>query len=147
MPDPLPVAEIRELAAPREDGGAIPIRPYRSATPVSGGVLPALVYFHGDGWVIGDLDMHDSLRRHLANAAQCVVVSADYRLAPEHKFPAAVEDCFAATSWVAEQAAARGVDTKRQRGPIANRLGKARGISRYGLLRHPGHNRDTYRPC
>ncbi len=68
-PDPLPVAEIRELAAPREDGGANPIRLYRSATPVSGGVLPALVYFHGGGWVIGDLDTHDSLRRHLANAA------------------------------------------------------------------------------
>ena len=103
-PDPMPVAEVRELSAPREDGGAVPIRLYRGATAVSGGVVPGLVYFHGGGWVIGDLDTHDSLCRHLANAAQCVVVSVDYRLAPEHKFPAAVEDCFAATSWVAEQA-------------------------------------------
>ncbi len=112
-PDPMPVAEVRELSAPREDGGAVPIRLYRGATAVSGGVVPGLVYFHGGGWVIGDLDTHDSLCRHLANAARCVVLSADYRLAPEHKFPAAVEDCFAATSWVAEQAAALGIDPQR----------------------------------
>jgi hypothetical protein len=60
-PDPLPVAEIRELSAPREDGGATPIRLYRGATTVSGEVPPALVYFHGGGWVIGDLDTHDNL--------------------------------------------------------------------------------------
>jgi acetyl esterase len=76
-------------------------------------VLPGLVYCHDGGWVIGDLDTHDSLCRHLANAARCVVLSADYRLAPEHKFPAAVEDCFAATSWVAEQAAVPGIDPQR----------------------------------
>ncbi len=112
-PDPPPVAEIRELSAPRPAGGAIPLRLYRGAATAYGEILPALVYFHGGGWVIGDLDTHDSLCRHLANAAQCIVVAVDYRLAPEHKFPAAVEDCFAATSWVAQKGAALGVDGER----------------------------------
>ena len=112
-PDPAAVAEIRELRAPRADGGAVPIRLYRGATSGSGGVLPALIYFHGGGWVIGDLDTHDPLCRDLANAAQCVVLSVDYRLAPEHKFPAAVEDCFVATCWAAEQASALRIDLQR----------------------------------
>jgi len=63
--------------------------------------------------VIGDLDTHDSLCRHLANAARCAVVAVDYRLAPEHKFPTAVDDSVAATSWVAQQAAALGIDRER----------------------------------
>ncbi|MGA7265913.1 MAG: alpha/beta hydrolase [Stellaceae bacterium] len=112
-PDPAPIAEIRELAAPRPAGGAIPLRLYRGAATACGEILPALVYFHGGGWVIGDLDTHDSLCRHLANAAQCIVVAVDYRLAPEHKFPAAVEDCFTATSWVAQEGAALGADRER----------------------------------
>jgi acetyl esterase len=112
-PDPPPVAEIRELSAPGPAGAAIPLRLYRGAGTTPGDTLPALVYFHGGGWVIGDLDTHDSLCRHLANAAQCIVVAVDYRLAPEHKFPAAVEDCFDATSWVAQKAAALGIDRER----------------------------------
>ncbi len=112
-PDPAPVAEVRELAVPGQGGGVVPMRLYRGATTAAGEMPPALVYFHGGGWVIGNLDTHDSLCRHLANAARCVVVSVDYRLAPEHKFPAAVEDCFAATSWVAEQAEALGIDRER----------------------------------
>ena len=111
--DPPPVAEIRELSAPGPTGAAIPLRLYRGATTAAGDILPALVYFHGGGWVIGDLDTHDSLCRHLANAAHCIVVAVDYRLAPEHKFPAAVEDCFAATSWIAQEAAALGIDRER----------------------------------
>jgi len=112
-PDPPPVAEIRALSAPRATGATIPLRLYRGAVTSRAEILPALVYFHGGGWVIGDLDTHDSLCRHLANAARCIVVAVDYRLAPEHKFPAAVEDCFAAASWVAQEAAALGIDRER----------------------------------
>ena len=77
------------------------MRVYR---PVAGEVMPALVYFHGGGWTIGDVDTHDALCRQLALGARCVVFSVDYRLAPEHPFPVAVEDCFAATRYVAEHA-------------------------------------------
>jgi acetyl esterase len=112
-PDPPPVADIREFSAPGSAGAAVPLRLYRGATTSPDDTLPALVYFHGGGWVIGDLDTHDSLCRHLANGARCIVVAVDYRLAPEHKFPAAVEDCFAATSWVAREAVALGIDRER----------------------------------
>ena len=74
---------------------------------------PALVYFHGGGWVIGDLESHDQLCRALANAVPRIVVSVDYRLAPEHKFPAAVEDAIAATRWIAANAARLGIDAGR----------------------------------
>ena len=75
---------------------------FRSYTPIaaSGPRLPGLIYFHGGGFVLGNLDTHDSTCRILANASGCRVVSIDYRLAPEHKFPAAVEDAWAATKWV-----------------------------------------------
>jgi acetyl esterase len=75
------------------------MREYRA---VKEGVLPALVYFHGGGWTIGDLDTHDVLCRQLAVGARCAVYSVDYRLAPEHAFPAAVDDCFSAVKWVAQ---------------------------------------------
>jgi acetyl esterase len=108
-PEPMPVAETRDLAIPGP-GGPIPARLHR---PAATGTLPVLVFFHGGGWVVGDIESHDTGCRHLANRAECAVISVDYRLAPEHKFPAAVEDCFAATAWVAGNAAALGVDAGR----------------------------------
>ena len=94
------VANIENLTIPGP-GGQIPVRIY---TPQGNGPFPILVFFHGGGWVICDLDTHDSLCRSLTNRACCVAVSVDYRLAPEHKFPAAVEDAYAATQWVAHNA-------------------------------------------
>ena len=97
--------------------GPIPLRVYRpagaGASPVAGSTLPVLVYFHGGGWTIGDLDTHDVLCRQLCNGSGAVVVSVDYRMGPEHRFPAAVDDCLAATRWVARQAHELGVDAAR----------------------------------
>jgi acetyl esterase len=80
--------------------------PVRLYTPPGRGPFPVLVYFHGGGWVIGNIAAYDPTCRALTNAAGCVVVSVEYRLAPEHKFPAAPEDCYAALQWVATNAAA-----------------------------------------
>ena len=91
------VPEVRLLAFENYS-----MRLYR---PVANETLPALMYFHGGGWTIGDLDTHDVLCRELAVGARCVVFSVDYRLAPEYPFPAAVDDCFAAACYVAENAA------------------------------------------
>jgi acetyl esterase len=93
-----PEAQTRLLLTP---GGVI-IRAYRPAGVGKNDVLPELVYFHGGGWTIGDLDTHDVLCRQLANGARCEVFSVEYRLAPESPFPAAVEDCIAATEFVAK---------------------------------------------
>ncbi|MXZ47195.1 MAG: alpha/beta hydrolase [Chloroflexi bacterium] len=87
--------------------------PVRVLTPGPGGDYPVLVWFHGGGWVLGGLDGGIHALRLLANVANCVIVSIDYRLAPEHRFPAAVDDCLAATRWVAEHAAEVGVDPSR----------------------------------
>jgi len=110
---PVPeAAEVRDLAA-SGPAGPIPLRLYRGLGTEAGALLPALVYFHGGGWTIGDLDTHDIVCRTLANRARCTVFAVDYRMGPEHKFPAAVEDCVAATRWVAGQGAALGVDAAR----------------------------------
>jgi acetyl esterase len=112
QPDPQDVAEVRDLSCPGPHG-AIPLRAYRPIGTKADDVLPALVYYHGGGWLLGDLDSHDVACRHYANAARCRVVSVDYRMAPEYKFPAAVDDCAAATGWVIAQSDALGVDRKR----------------------------------
>lgn len=107
---PLPeVASVRLLVAE----GRIALRAYRPMGVPAEEALPALVFFHGGGWVIGDLDTHDVLCRQLANGARCAVFSVEYRLAPEDPFPAAVDDSIAATRWVATQARALNIDPRR----------------------------------
>ncbi len=106
------VALARDLAA---DGpnGAIPLRLYRPLGNEASQPLPVLVYYHGGGWTIGDLDTHDTLCRELANGAGCAVVSVDYRMGPEHRFPAAVDDSIAALRWVARNANGLRLDASR----------------------------------
>jgi len=105
---PRDVARIMDGSVPGP-GGAIRTRTY---APNASGAMPGLVFFHGGGWVRGSLQTHDSLCRALANDAGCVVVSVDYRMAPEHTFPAAIDDCFAATRWVAEHATELDIDPR-----------------------------------
>jgi acetyl esterase len=106
-----PAASVR-TADHRIPGPAcdIPVRVY---TPPGRGPYPALVYFHGGGWVVGGIETHDGLCRDLATGVPAVVVSVDYRLAPEHRFPAAADDALAATRWVAAHAAELGADPRR----------------------------------
>jgi acetyl esterase len=99
--------EDREIPGP---AGGIPIRVY---WPGQGGPFPVLLFYHGGGWVIGNLDTNDELCRMLSRGASAVVVSVGYRLAPEHRFPAAVEDCYAALEWVHLNADALDVDRSR----------------------------------
>lgn len=91
------------------DGG-VPVRVYR---PVPETPLPAIVYFHGGGWIVGDLETHDALCRNLADQARTVVVAVDYRLSPEARFPGPLEDCYSALKWVADQAQTLGIDKSR----------------------------------
>ena len=99
--------EDRTIPGPASE---IPIRVYR---PEGDGPFGVLVFYHGGGWVIGDLDTHDRECRLLCNGAGCLVVAVDYRLAPEHRFPAAVEDAFAALQWVGRNAGELGGDPRR----------------------------------
>jgi acetyl esterase len=105
----LPLAKVENRTIPGP-AGQIPVRIY---TPNGTGPFGLLVFFHGGGWVIGNLDTHDGTCRELAHGAGCVVMSVDYRLAPEHKFPAAADDCYAATAWAAAHAAEIGADPAR----------------------------------
>ncbi len=103
------VSRVQDRSIPGP-GGQVPIRVY---TPEGRQPLPVLVYFHGGAFTMGSINTEDPLCRALANGAGCIVVSVEYRLAPEHKFPAGVEDCYAATSWVAGHAAELGGDAAR----------------------------------
>lgn len=95
-----PVDEVADLSIPGP-GGDVPARLY---LPSTGAPLPLVVYFHGGGWLLGSIESHDYACRRLANAAGAAVISVGYRRGPEHRFPAAVDDCVAATEWVHEQA-------------------------------------------
>lgn len=106
---PVPVRAVENRAIPGP-GGSMPIRIYR---PEAVGLLPVLMFFHGSGFVVLDLDSHDDICRRLCRDAQYIVVAVDYRLAPEHKFPAAPDDCLAATRWVADHASEIGGDATR----------------------------------
>lgn len=112
QPDPEEVAEARDMSVPGPLGD-IPIRAYRPLGASETEVLPVLVYYHGGGWLLGGLESHDVVCRRLGNLARCAVVSVDYRMAPEHKFPAAVQDSAAATAWVIANAAQLRIDPRR----------------------------------
>ncbi|MBA2375506.1 MAG: alpha/beta hydrolase [Rubrobacter sp.] len=109
VPNPDPMAEIQNFTVPGP-AGSLPVRLYK---PEENGTPPLVVYFHGGGWVIGSIESHDATCRALAKASGCAVASVEYRLAPESAFPAAPEDCFAATKWLAENGSPLGVDSSR----------------------------------
>lgn len=108
-PRELPIASVVNRTIPGP-AGDLPVRIY---TPEGAGPFPVLLFFHGGGWVICNLDTHDPTCRDLCAGASCLVISVDYRLAPEHKFPAATDDCLAATRWAGEHAADIGGDPAR----------------------------------
>jgi acetyl esterase len=110
QPDAPVMASVQALSA-AGPAGTIACRLYKPQGATS--PMPVLVYFHGGGWVIGDLDTHDVLCRQLSVSAGCAVVAVDYRLAPEHPFPAAPNDCVAATRWLLKEAASLGLDASR----------------------------------
>jgi len=107
--EPEPVHEVTDLTIPGP-GGKLALRLYR---PAAGGPLPVLLYFFGGGWVLGTIDTADGVSRTLANSAGAMVAVVGYRLAPEHPFPAAIDDCYAALRWVAEHADEIGADPAR----------------------------------
>ena len=112
QPDPPHVASVEDISAPTPDG-PIPLRVYKPVTLPKNGPAPALIFYHGGGWVIGDLDSHDVVCKQIADQAGFIVVAVHYRLAPEHKFPAAAVDAIAATQWVVDNAAKLGIDANR----------------------------------
>ena len=133
-PEPIGAATDSEIPG---RAGPIPIRVY-SPYGDTGEPLPCLVFFHGGGWVAGDLDSHDALCRLLCNASRARLVAVDYRLAPEHPFPAAVEDAVDATNWVAHHGNRLGIDPMR-----IGLAGDSAGGNLAAVVAH--HARDTGR--
>jgi acetyl esterase len=116
-PEPPEMKSVQPLAIPSPPGSMVGAIPARIYTPEklrqTAGLAPCLVFFHGGGWVIGDLDSHDVVCRKLAVEGELIVIAVDYRLAPEHKFPAAIDDAFNATTWIAANAKELGIDAAR----------------------------------
>ncbi len=112
--EPEQVGEVRDLLL-RGPAGLIPVRLYRPQVVqlAANGLAPCVVFYHGGGWVVGSIDSHDALCRRITNAAGAAVASVDYRLAPEHRFPAAVDDSVAAVTGLREQAAELAIDANR----------------------------------
>lgn len=108
-----PMFALEDLQVPTRDGATIRARLYQPAEPSWAEPAPALVYYHGGGFTVGSVDTHDALCRMLARDGRCAVLSVDYRLAPEYKFPTAVEDAFDALTWLHAHAAEYGVDAAR----------------------------------
>jgi acetyl esterase len=138
----------------RETDDGVPVRIYRPDD--SGSSTPALVFFHGGGWVVGSIETHDGITRALANRSGCIVVSVDYRVAPEHRFPAAIDDAWSATRWVLANAAELGIDPGRvavggdssggNLAAVVARRARDAGVSlAFQLLVYPvvDHNFDT----
>ena len=109
MTAPEPIHHVEDRVIP-VDGGEIAVRIYR---PTADNAAPIVVFFHGGGWVLCDLDSHDATARRIANDSGCVVVATDYRKAPEHRFPVPVEDCYAALLWANTHATEIGGDADR----------------------------------
>lgn len=107
--EPPAPAEVRDFSIPGP-AGKIPVRLYRASDR---GDLPILVFYHGGGFTIGSLESHDTVCRHLCAGADCIVVAVDYRLGPEHRFPAAPDDCYAALRWISANARHLGGDPQR----------------------------------
>ena len=108
-----PMYAVEDCAVPTRDGASIRARLYQPVEPGWADPIPALVYFHGGGFTVGSVDTHDALCRMFARDGQCAVLSVDYRLAPEHRFPVAVDDAFDALAWLHANAASYGIDAAR----------------------------------
>lgn len=109
QPDLPQVDRVKEYTV-KGPGGPFAARFYRGAGTADMGALPVHVYYHGGGWVLGDLDSHDWVCRRIANAVKCAVLSVDYRMAPEHVFPAAYDDSLAAVQWAHANAGMLNID-------------------------------------
>ena len=112
-PDRPPVASVLDIPVPRKDGSAMLTRLYRPLQRNPGEVLPLLIFFHGGGWCIGDIESYDTFCRDLTNRSNCAVLSVEYRLAPEHPFPAATDDAMLAYEWAMDNEQLLGIDSER----------------------------------